>query len=73
MTTTKRYSPVEIVFGLRGRPRHFPDTSVDTEITAHVINHELELHKRWDAVRTKITKEKRKRIVRDNLKVRDVM
>ncbi|XP_066901550.1 uncharacterized protein [Halyomorpha halys] len=64
------FSPFEIIFGLSGRRRNYHDTA--TEESNIAVNC-MARRKIWARVRDKIVKEKRKRVARHNLSVRNLI
>lgn len=65
------FSPFEMLFGLRGRQRDPTATMVDEETADTLLNNRLELTEIWKKAHRKITKEKSKRVARENMAVRD--
>lgn len=65
------FTPFEVLFGLRARPRDPTGTLVDEEVTRTVLNNRVELVKRWQSIRERLVGEKRRRVARENAKLRD--
>lgn len=67
------FSPFEILFGLRGRRRDSGGTVVDEALFHTIVGNRAALGRIWGKSIEKIQREKRKRVSRENVMVKDTM
>lgn len=65
------FSPFEMLFGLRVNRRDTVGTAVDKSIMAVLVNNRTEKGKMWATARARVMKEKRNRVARGNVGLRD--